>query len=57
MGVMARQVDKNHFLYLNVTGEPKEISMKGKLRSILFDREYTDNFTIALYEPEFIEIK
>lgn len=56
-GVMARQIDKNHFLYLNVTGEPKEILMKGKSRSILFDRVYTDSFTIAPYEPEFIEIK
>lgn len=55
-GVMARQIDKNHFLYLNVTGEPKEIPVKGKARSILFDKEYTGNFTIAAYEPEFIEI-
>ena len=29
-GVMARQIDNTHFLYLNVTGEPKEIPMKGK---------------------------
>jgi beta-galactosidase len=55
-GVMARQIDKNHFLYLNVSGEPKEIPMKGKSRSMLFDKEYTDNFTIAPYEPEFIEL-
>jgi beta-galactosidase len=56
-GVMARQIDKNHFLYLNVTGEPKEIPMKGRGRSILSDKEYTDNFTIAPYEPEFIETR
>ena len=56
-GVMARQIDKNHFLYLNVSGEPKEIQMKGKSRSILFDKDYTGNFTIASFEPEFIEIK
>lgn len=56
-GVMARQIDKNHFLYLNVTGEPKEIPMNGKSNSILFDKSYTGNFTIAPYEPEFIEIK
>jgi beta-galactosidase len=56
-GVMARQIDKNHFLYLNVTGEPKEIPMKEKSQSILFDKSYTGNFTIAPYEPEFIEIK
>src|SRR5450759_1650511 len=29
-GVMARQIDKNHFLFLNVKGEPKEIQMKRK---------------------------
>jgi beta-galactosidase len=56
-GIMARQIDENHFLYLNITGEPKEIEMNGKSRSILFDKDYTGNFTIAPYEPEFIEIK
>jgi beta-galactosidase len=56
-GVMARQIDKYHFLYLNISGESKEIQMKGKSRSILFDKDYSGNFTIAPYEPEFIEIK
>lgn len=54
-GVIARQIDKNHFLYLNISGEPKEIKMKGNSRSILFDKDYNGNFTIAPYEPEFIE--
>jgi beta-galactosidase len=56
-GIMARQIDKNHMLYLNVSGEAKEIQMKGNSRSILFDKDYNGNFTIAPYEPEFIEIK
>jgi len=56
-GVMARQIDKNHFLYLNVTGEPKEIPMNVKSQSILFDKSYNGNFTIAPYEPEFVEVK
>jgi len=56
-GVMARQIDEKHFLYLNVSGEPKEIKINGKSRSILFDKDYTGNFTIAPYDPEFIEIK
>lgn len=56
-GVMARQIDKNHILYLNVTGEAKEIQMKENARSILWDKDYKGNFTIAPYEPEFIEIK
>jgi beta-galactosidase len=56
-GVMARQIDKNHYLYLNVSGESKEIKMKGKSRSNLFDKVYEGNFIIAPYEPEFIELK
>jgi beta-galactosidase len=56
-GVMARQIDINHILYLNVSGEPKEIQMKGNSRSILFDKDYNGNFIIPPYEPEFIEQK
>jgi len=56
-GVMARQIDNNHILYLNVSGETKEIQMKGNARSILLDKEYNGNFMIAPYEPEFIELK
>ncbi len=56
-GVMARQIDKNHILYLNTSGKPKEIKLKGKSQSILFDKDYTGNFTIEPYEPEFIELK
>jgi beta-galactosidase len=56
-GVMARQIDANHILYLNVSGENKEIQMKKNSRSILFDKDYNGNFTIAPYEPEFIELK
>jgi len=54
-GIMARQIDEKHFLYLNVTSEPKEIQMNGNSRSILWNKTYTGNFTIAPYEPEFIE--
>jgi len=56
-GVMARQIDKNHYLYLNLSGEAKEIQIKGNSRSILFDKDYKGNFTIAPYEPEFIETR
>lgn len=55
-GIMARQIDKYHYLYLNVSGESKEIKMNGKSKSILFDKNYAGNFTIAPYEPEFIEV-
>jgi beta-galactosidase len=56
-GVMARQIDATHILYLNVSGESKEIPMRRNSRSILFDKDYSGNFTIAPYEPEFIELK
>ena len=56
-GVMARQIDAHHFLYLNVSGEAKEIPVRGSSRSILFDRNYTGSFTLAPYEPEFIETR
>jgi len=56
-GVMARQIDDKHFLYLNVSGESKEIKMNGNSKSILFDKNYNGNLTISPYEPEFIEIK
>ena len=54
-GVMARQIDNNHLLYLNVSGESKEIQLKGNAHSILYNKDYTGNFMIAPYEPEFIE--
>jgi len=31
--------------------------MKGQSRSILSDKDYSGSFTIAPYEPEFIELK
>lgn len=57
VGVMARQIDDSHILYMNVSGGPKEIEIKGKSRSILNEKDYHGNFIIAPYEPEFIEIK
>jgi beta-galactosidase len=56
-GVMARFIDSKHILYLNVSTEPKVIELKGKTKSILFDKDYTDTFTIEPFEPEFIEVK
>lgn len=56
-GVMARQIDENHFLYLNTTCNPQEIKMNRKSESVLFDKKYSGNFIIAPFEPEFIEVK
>jgi beta-galactosidase len=56
-GVMARQIDNYHFLYLNISNEPKEIQMKRKSQSVLYGKDYNGNFTIPAFEPEFIELK
>jgi beta-galactosidase len=55
--VMARQIDKNHILYLNISNKPRKIELKGRLRSLLFDKDYTNEFTIEPFEPDFIEVK
>ncbi len=56
-GIMARYIDPKHILYLNLGKEPTLIAQKGKLKSILSDKYYTDSFTLQPFEPEFIEIK
>src|SRR6185437_12873682 len=53
-GVMARQIDEHHVLYLNVTGQPKRIKMAGLSRSLLYDRDFDGDITIPPYEPEFV---
>jgi len=47
-GIMARQIDKNHFLYLNISGEPKEIQIKGSSKSLLFDKDYNGSFNCTI---------
>ena len=54
-GVMARQIDPTHLLYLNLDGAPKRIKLKGRSSSILYDRHYENAFTIDPYQPEFVE--
>ncbi|WP_431210003.1 beta-galactosidase trimerization domain-containing protein [Puia sp. P3] len=56
-GVMARLIDKDHVLYLNITGDPKEIKLDRAARGILSGKDYTDGFVIPPYEPEFIELQ
>jgi len=55
-GVIARQIGNNH-IYLNVSGETKEIQVKRNSRSILFDKDYNGNFSVVPCEPEFAELK
>jgi len=56
-GVMARQINPTHILYLNMDGSSKHIDLKGRSRSILHDRDYEDGFELGPFEPEFVEIK
>jgi beta-galactosidase len=56
-GVMARQINANHILYLNLDGSPKRVELKGRSRSILRDVDYQDSFELGPYEPEFVETK
>ncbi len=55
-GVMARRIDSKHVLYLNLEGTAKAIPLMGKARSILRDRDYSGSFTLAPFEPDFIEV-
>ena len=56
-GVMARQINPTHFLYLNMDGTAKHVDLKGHSRSILHDQEYEDGFALGPYEPEFVETR
>jgi beta-galactosidase len=56
-GVMARQINPTHTLYLNLDGIAKRIELKGRARSILYDREYEDSFILGAFEPEFLELQ
>jgi len=51
-GVMARQIDSKHILYLNTNSNAVEIHLKG----ILTGKSFVDSFTLPPEEPELIEI-
>ena len=57
IAAMARQIDAHHVLYLNLEGQPKQIGLKGKSRSILHDRDYQEGFSLAPYDAEFVELE
>ena len=56
-GVMARQIDPAHILYLNLDGSAKRVELKGRAHSILRDQEYEDGFILGPFEPEFLEFQ
>jgi len=54
-GVLARQIDTKHILYLNTGRNPAEISLKGSCKGILSGKRFVDSFTLQPEEPELIE--
>lgn len=56
-GVMVRQIDANHILYLNLKGKPAQIKVGAPSKSLISDRELGETFKIPAYEPEFIEMQ
>ena len=54
-GVMARDIDSKHSLYLNPTGETVEIKVHGKVKGLITGNSYKDVVIIPPYEVEFIE--
>jgi beta-galactosidase len=55
-GVMARQIDAKHILYLNTNRNAVEIQLKGTFKGILTSKSFVDSFTLPSEEPELIEI-
>ena len=56
-GVIARQIDKNHILYLNTGRNAAKIMLKGVFKGILTGKTFVDSFTLPSEEPELVEIK
>ncbi|SHM73438.1 beta-galactosidase [Mucilaginibacter sp. OK098] len=55
-GVMARQIDAKHVLYLNTGRNAVEIKLKGAFKGILTGKKFVDSFSLPSEEPELIEI-
>lgn len=56
-GVMARNIDDNHVLYLNPTDKPQTIEIDRNATSVLYGKDYSGSFTIPPFEPDFIELR
>ena len=54
-GVMARDVDPKHSLYLNATGQVVEIKVPGKAKGLITGKSYKGVVAIPPFEVEFIE--
>lgn len=56
-GIMARKIDDNHLLMLNLTNKAQKVNIGGEAYSILRERKYNGNIEIGPQEPEFVELK
>ena len=56
-GVMARDIDEKHSLYLNTTDRQQIIRISGKAKGILTGETYKDEVILPPFEAEFIERK
>jgi len=54
--VMARYINSKHILYINLSKEDKEITVKGTVKSILTGKTYSNTFILKAFGPEFIEL-
>ncbi len=54
-GVMARDIDDRHSLYLNPTDKEQVIKISGKAKGILTGKTYKDEVILPPFEAEFIE--
>lgn len=55
-GVMARQIDDRHVLYLNLHAEPRSIDLPGKATGILSKARYDGGFTLGAFDAELVEL-
>lgn len=54
-GVMARNIDNKHTLYLNTSNESKEIVIHHKAKGVLSGKHYDGVLQLKPFEPEFTE--
>jgi beta-galactosidase len=56
-GVMARNIDPKHVLYVNLDNSEKTIHVFRHGKSLLHDQSVSDTFRLPAHEPEFIEFE
>ena len=54
-GVMARDIDDTHSLYLNTTEEEQVIRIGGKAEGLISGKKFKDEFVLSPFEAEFVE--